>query len=134
MVTQSCVGGFNPNSRIAFDFGNNFRQKKLRDVQKRRVSCGDHQRKIVIPRRSLVKRAFLRAIAVLALLLGVGLVPASAQTGQMFGELTGKVTDAQGGVLPGVIVTLSGPAVMGTQTAITNASGQYRFPAVNTGT
>src|SRR5437773_188498 len=61
-------------------------------------------------------------------------MPASAQTGQMFGELVGKVTDAQGGVLPGAIVTLSGPAVMGTQTAITNASGQYRFPAVNTGT
>src|SRR5437870_1295438 len=88
----------------------------------------------VIPRRSLVKRAFVRAIAVLALLFGVGLVPAAAQTGQMFGELVGKVTDAQGGVLPGVIVTLSGPAVMGTQTAVTNASGQYRFPAVNTGT
>src|SRR5437867_3464298 len=59
---------------------------------------------------------------------------AAAQTGQMFGELVGKVTDAQGGLLPGAIVTLSGPAVMGTQTAITNASGQYRFPAVNTGT
>jgi hypothetical protein len=81
-----------------------------------------------------VKRTFLRAIAVLALLFGVGVLPASAQTGQMFGELVGKVTDAQGGVLPGAIVTLSGPAVMGRQTAITNASGQYRFPAVNTGT
>jgi len=81
-----------------------------------------------------VKRTFLRAIAVLALVFGVGLVPASAQTGQMFGELVGKVTDAQGGVLPGAIVTLSGPAIMGTQTAITNANGQYRFPAVNTGT
>src|SRR5207302_7625777 len=31
-------------------------------------------------------------------------------------------------------VTLSGPAVMGTQTAITNERGQYRFPAVNSGT
>src|SRR5207247_4013912 len=57
-----------------------------------------------------------------------------AQTGQMFGELVGKVTDAQGGVLPGVTVTLSGPAAMGTPTAITGASGVYRFPAVSTGT
>jgi hypothetical protein len=66
--------------------------------------------------------------------LAFGLAPAAAQTGQMFGELVGKVTDAQGGVLPGVTVTLSGPAVMGTPTATTNASGIYRFPAVNTGT
>src|SRR5262245_15256370 len=52
----------------------------------------------------------------------------------MFGELVGKVTDDQGGVLPGVTVTLSGPAAMGTPTATTNASGLYRFPAVNSGT
>src|SRR5437773_6582141 len=52
----------------------------------------------------------------------------------MFGELVGKVTDDQGGVLPSVPVTLSGPAAMGTPTRTTNASGTYRFPAVNTGT
>jgi carboxypeptidase family protein len=81
-----------------------------------------------------VTRAILRALAALAIVLAFGLAPAAAQTGQMFGELVGKVTDAQGGVLPGVTVTLSGPAVMGTPTATTNASGIYRFPAVNTGT
>jgi hypothetical protein len=63
---------------------------------------------------------------------GVG--SAAAQTGQMFGELVGKVTDDQGAVLPGVTVTLSGSAVMGTPTATTGPTGQYRFPAVNTGT
>src|SRR5204862_946260 len=57
-----------------------------------------------------------------------------AQTGQTFGELVGRVTDAQGGALPGVNVTLTGPAAMGAPTAITGASGQYRFPAVNSGT
>jgi hypothetical protein len=85
----------------------------------------------------LVTRPFLRALAALIFVvgvLGVGLAPAAAQTGQMFGELVGKVTDDQGGVLPGVTVTLSGPAVMGTMTATTSANGQYRFPAVNTGT
>ncbi len=81
-----------------------------------------------------MRRALLRAFAVLGLVLFVGLAPAAAQTGQMFGELVGKVTDDQGGVLPGVTVTLSGPAVMGTQTATTNANGIYRFPAVNNGT
>jgi hypothetical protein len=81
-----------------------------------------------------VKRTILRGIAAFAILFAFGLRPALAQTGQTFGELVGKVTDDQGGVLPGVNVTLSGPAVMGTPTAVTNAEGRYRFPAVNSGT
>jgi hypothetical protein len=80
-----------------------------------------------------VKHVVLRGLAALAL-VAASLAPAAAQTGQMFGELVGKVTDDQGGVLPGVTVTLSGPAVMGTQSAVTNERGQYRFPAVNSGT
>src|SRR5262249_18989790 len=52
----------------------------------------------------------------------------------MFGELVGKITDDQGGALPGVTVTLSGPAAMGTPTPTTGSTGQYRFPAVNSGT
>jgi len=81
-----------------------------------------------------VTRAILRAFAALAIVTTFGLVPAAAQTGQSYGELVGKVTDDQGGVLPGVAVTLSGPAAMGTQTAISNERGLYRFPAVNNGT
>jgi hypothetical protein len=81
-----------------------------------------------------VTSPFLRALAALIMVVGVGLVPAAAQTGQMFGELVGKVTDDQGGVLPGVTVTLSGPAAMGAMSATTNEHGQYRFPAVNSGT
>src|SRR5213083_1690816 len=85
-------------------------------------------------RRSPVTRAILRVLAALAIVSALGLAPAAAQTGQTFGELVGKVTDDQGGVLPGVTVALSGPAVMGAPTAVTGASGLYRFPAVNTGT
>ena len=85
-------------------------------------------------RRSPVTRAILRVLAALAIVSALGLAPAAAQTGQTFGELVGKVTDAQGGVLPGVTVTLTGPAVMGSPTAVTGATGQYRFPAVNSGT
>jgi Carboxypeptidase regulatory-like domain len=81
-----------------------------------------------------VTRAILRALAALAIVATFGLAPAAAQTGQMFGELVGKVTDDQGGVLPGVTVTLSGPAAMGTPTVTTSAAGLYRFPAVNSGT
>jgi hypothetical protein len=81
-----------------------------------------------------VIRTFIRVLAALAIMSALGLAPAAAQTGQTFGELVGKVTDDQGGVLPGVTVTLSGPNVMGTPTAVSGTNGIYRFPAVNTGT
>jgi hypothetical protein len=75
----------------------------------------------------------LRLAVVLFTVLGMA-GTAFAQTGQSFGELVGKVVDEQGAVLPGVTVTLSGPAVMGAQTAVTNDRGLYRFPAVASGT
>jgi carboxypeptidase family protein len=81
-----------------------------------------------------VKRAILLGLAVVTVVAAIGSRTAAAQTGQMFGELVGRITDDQGGVLPGVTVTLSGPAVMGTPTVTTNAEGRYRFPAVNSGT
>jgi hypothetical protein len=81
-----------------------------------------------------VKGTFIRVLAALAIVSAFGIAPAAAQTGQTFGELVGKITDEQGGVLPGVTVTLSGPAVMGAPTAVSGANGVYRFPAVTTGT
>jgi carboxypeptidase family protein len=50
------------------------------------------------------------------------------------GTIIGKVSDTSAAVLPGVTVTASSPAMMGVQTAITNAEGQYRFPAIPPGT
>src|SRR5439155_7110735 len=85
-------------------------------------------------RRSAVLRTIIRTLAALAIVSVFGLAPAAAQTGQTFGELVGKVTDDQGGVLPGVTVTLTGPAAMGAPTAVSNEQGRYRFPAVNSGT
>jgi hypothetical protein len=46
------------------------------------------------------------------------------------GEIDGVVKDAQGLVLPGVTVTLTGEAVIGSQTAVTLADGTYRFRAL----
>jgi hypothetical protein len=76
----------------------------------------------------------IRFALLVACAFGLSTAPARAQTGQMFGELMGKVVDDQGGALPGVTVTLTGPAVMGAQTATTSASGIYRFPGVSSGT
>ena len=67
------------------------------------------------------------------LMLGFG-ASAAAQTGQIYGEITGKVVDSQGGVLPGVTVSLTGPAIMGVQTTTTSERGLYHFPFLPSGT
>jgi hypothetical protein len=68
---------------------------------------------------------------VAALLLAAGLAtPALAQT--LTGSITGTVKDEQGAILPGVTVTLTGK--QGTKTETTDASGVYRFPALEVGT
>jgi len=41
--------------------------------------------------------------------------------------------DGQGGVLPGVTVTATSPAQIGTLSAVTNEAGIYRFPSVPPG-
>ena len=48
--------------------------------------------------------------------------------------ITGRVVDNSAAVLPGVTVTASSPSMLGTQTAVTNEQGSYRFPAVPPGT
>src|SRR5262249_2359589 len=57
--------------------------------------------------------------------------PAAAQ--RTTGDIVGKVTDASGGVLPGVTVTLRGPALQGEQVAIASESGQYRLTVIPPG-
>src|SRR4026208_278933 len=57
-------------------------------------------------------------------------VPALAQT--LTGSITGTIKDEQGAVLPGVSVTLTGK--QGTKTEVTDARGDYRFPALEVGT
>ena len=48
-------------------------------------------------------------------------------------HLTGTVKDAQGAVLPGVTVTATSPALLGNQTVVTEANGEYRFPNLPAG-
>jgi len=76
------------------------------------------------------------SLTLILLLAACAALPATvvAQTGQNFGELVGRALDDQGAILPGVTVTLTGPALMGAPTATTNERGMYRFPAVPTGT
>ena len=59
---------------------------------------------------------------------------AAAQTvSATMGAIDGRVTDNTNAVLPGVTVTISGPAMMGTRVATTNDQGAYRIAAVPPG-
>ncbi len=69
-------------------------------------------------RRSL----YATAMAAIALVLAT---PALAQ--RTTGGISGTVRDATGAVLPGVSVSVSGPNIVGAQTAVTNEHGFYRL-------
>src|SRR6185295_10364815 len=59
---------------------------------------------------------------------------AAAQTvSATMGAVDGRVTDHTNAVLPGVTVTISGPAMMGTRVVATNEEGAYRVAAVPPG-
>jgi outer membrane receptor protein involved in Fe transport len=71
-----------------------------------------------------------RTLASICLLAAA--IPASAQS-PTSGSLSGRITDSSGGVIPGVAVKLSGPALQGVRTAVTDPEGIYRFPDVPPG-
>ncbi|MGE3277381.1 MAG: carboxypeptidase regulatory-like domain-containing protein, partial [Vicinamibacterales bacterium] len=71
-----------------------------------------------------------RTVVLAALVALAMAVPAGAQDQ---GRLQGIVTDAQQATLPGVTVTANSPALIGTQTAITEIDGRYRFPSLPPG-
>ncbi|HLE68054.1 MAG TPA: carboxypeptidase-like regulatory domain-containing protein, partial [Vicinamibacteria bacterium] len=72
-----------------------------------------------------------RLLTCLFVVLVVAVGTASAQ--ELRGRIDGAVTDNTGGVLPGVTVTVSGPALIQPQVTVTGADGSYRFPALPTG-
>jgi hypothetical protein len=77
-----------------------------------------------------MKVRFSALLAALALVLGAASASAQSQTGEIFG----KVTDASGGVLPGVTVTVTGPSLLQPLTAVTSDTGTFQFPRLNVGT
>lgn len=69
---------------------------------------------------------------VLMLFVVCGLLTTPAYAQSQTGTVEGKVVDEQGGVLPGVTVTLTGPR--GTQSTVSDTEGIYRFVGVTPGT
>ena len=70
----------------------------------------------------------MRRCRMLAFVLAGFLLAPSVWAQTTTGVIRGVVTDDSGGVLPGVTVTLKGPATAGTPTTTTNEAGIYRFP------
>ncbi len=59
--------------------------------------------------------------------------PIAFSQSKQTGAIRGVVSDEQGSPLPGVNVTLSGENLMGLRTFVTDANGEYRFPALPPG-
>ncbi len=64
------------------------------------------------------------------LLACASFVGAQVQTGRIFGQ----VTDRSGAVMPGVKVTLTGPAILQPVVVTASDAGTYQFPGIPTGT
>ncbi len=60
-------------------------------------------------------------------------LPAFAQSQATTAEVNGRVTDAQGGVLPGATVTVTSTDTGYTRSAVTNAEGLYSLPLLPPG-
>ncbi len=75
-----------------------------------------------------MKNRILTLIAI-ALLLA----PVAFSQSRETGALRGTVTDDEGTPLPGVSVTLSGENLMGARSFVTDANGEFRFPAIPPG-
>ena len=73
---------------------------------------------------------FQLAALVVAIQLGQA-VPAFAQAASA--SISGTITDAQGGVLPGVTLTVQNAESGVLRTSVTEADGKYRVPGLNPG-
>jgi hypothetical protein len=72
---------------------------------------------------------------ILALGLAALVLASAPAAAQQSGTLVGTVRDAQGGVLPGVTVTVSSEALIGgSRSAVTGESGAYSVPTLPPGT
>jgi len=71
----------------------------------------------------------MKIVGTAILVLTLGGIAHAQNTSQVFG----RVTDVSGGVMPGVTVTLSSPALLEPRVALTSVTGTYEFPGLGIG-
>ncbi|HET9711601.1 MAG TPA: carboxypeptidase regulatory-like domain-containing protein [Pyrinomonadaceae bacterium] len=80
--------------------------------------------------------SFLRSkpasVAVIVAFFAFGIVATHAQT--ITGSISGAITDANGGVIPGATVTLTSEKTGQLRGSVTNSEGRFNFPALQPGT
>jgi hypothetical protein len=74
-----------------------------------------------------------RVLRGVLLVAGILAITAGSANAQAIGQIFGKATDASGGVLPGVTVTVTGPTLQQPLSQVTQSSGAYQFPVVPIG-
>jgi hypothetical protein len=75
-----------------------------------------------------MERSLLMRLRILLLLPAGALLWAQPAFSQGTGTISGQVLDVQGGVLPGVTVTVESPSLQGKRSATTLANGDYILP------
>src|SRR5687767_10045468 len=73
----------------------------------------------------------VRGLALGLFVLFSVVIPATAQ--ERTGSIAGSVRDSSGAILPGATVEATSPSLVGTQTAVADNQGNYRFPALTPG-
>ena len=76
-----------------------------------------------------MRKGAVAVLTVLALVMSVSVGSAQVQTG----EIVGRALDNTNAVLPGVTVTITSPALIQPQTAVTTETGSYRFTRIPIG-
>src|SRR5215831_63709 len=81
----------------------------------------------------MIRPPSVRVLGLLVLTIAIAAYPLIATAQTTGGIILGTVVDAQGGVLPGVTVTVRNTASGVTRTAVTESDGKYRLPALDPG-
>ncbi|NLH77901.1 MAG: TonB-dependent receptor, partial [Acidobacteria bacterium] len=75
----------------------------------------------------------MRKQVITFLAIALLLAPLAFSQSRDTGALRGVVTDDQNDPLPGVAITVTSPSLMGSRSAVTDANGEYRIPALPPG-
>lgn len=75
----------------------------------------------------------MRVLKIALLLMMALAVNATAWAQSLNGTISGRVVDTDGGVLPGVTVSVFSPNLQGTRTVVSTENGDYAFPLLPSG-